>query len=85
MGLGAGVPIVAIGASDDPQARRLARRIGAQVFFRKPIDGSALVDAVHWALRVEGSAGPAGTSGAPGAGDRTDPSPGGPPPRAGPH
>ena len=47
------VPIVAIGASDDVRTLRLARRIGARVFFRKPIDGSALVDAVRWALHLE--------------------------------
>jgi FixJ family two-component response regulator len=64
------MPIVAIGVSDDLQTRRIARRIGAQVFFRKPIDGTALVDAVRWALRTEGMSDPWPASKSTGAGDR---------------
>jgi FixJ family two-component response regulator len=60
--LAATIPIVAIDASDEPGVRRVARRIGAQAYFRKPIDASALVDAVRWALRMEGT----GPGGAPG-------------------
>jgi FixJ family two-component response regulator len=44
------VPVVAIADSHDDTALRAARRIGAQSYFRKPIDGPALVDAVRWAL-----------------------------------
>jgi FixJ family two-component response regulator len=49
------VPIIAIDASDDFATRRIARRLGASAYFRKPIDGPALIDAIHWALWSEGT------------------------------
>ena len=47
---GTQLPIIVISAVDDLVSRRRAREIGAAGFFRKPVDGPALVDAVDWAL-----------------------------------
>ncbi len=44
------MPVIAISASDDSQTRELAKRLGAAAFFRKPIDGQALLDAIWWAI-----------------------------------
>lgn len=49
-----GVPIVALSADDDPATRQMARALGAQAFFRKPVDAAALLDAIDWVLRTEG-------------------------------
>ena len=61
-GVASSIPIIAIDGSDEAGVRRIARRIGAQAYFRSPIDGTALVDAVLWALRT-GPTGPSGRSG----------------------
>ncbi len=47
---GIDVPVIVISASDDVQTREHARELGAEVFFRKPVDDSALLDAVWWAI-----------------------------------
>lgn len=47
------LPIV-VTADDDPEARRKAQAMKATAFFRKPVDGTALLDAVDWALRTNG-------------------------------
>jgi FixJ family two-component response regulator len=47
------MPFIAISARDDPTTRRIARALGAQAFFRKPVDGAALLDAIDWAMRAE--------------------------------
>ena len=52
------LPIVAVTSDDDVGTRRIARSIGAQVCFGKPVDAAALLDAVRWALQVEGAAPP---------------------------
>ena len=44
------MPVIVISATDDPQTREHARRLGAAAFFRKPIDDQALLDAVWWAI-----------------------------------
>ena len=44
------VPVIVISASDDVQTREHARELGAEVFFRKPVDDYALLDAIWWAL-----------------------------------
>lgn len=49
------LPIIAIAAVDAVGTRRVARRVGAQAFFRKPVDADALLDAIRWALHAEGS------------------------------
>jgi len=42
--------VIVIAADDDPESRKRARAIEAKAFFRKPVDGMALLDAIHWAL-----------------------------------
>ena len=44
-------PIIVVTAHDDRGTRRKAKEINAAGFFRKPVDGSALLDAIDWAVR----------------------------------
>ena len=37
---------------DDAETRERARKLGAAAFFRKPVDGQALIDSIHWAMGV---------------------------------
>jgi FixJ family two-component response regulator len=53
MARGAALPIIVVTADDDPETRRKALRMKAAGFFRKPVDGAALLDAVRWALQLE--------------------------------
>jgi len=46
------IPVIAISAFDDAETRERARNLGAAAFFRKPVDGQALIDAIHWATGV---------------------------------
>ena len=48
---GVRLPTVVVSADDDPETRRAAHRMKAAAFFRKPVDGSALLDAIEWAVR----------------------------------
>jgi len=48
---GVHLPIIIVTADDDPETRKKAQRMGAAGFFRKPVDGTALLDAITWALR----------------------------------
>ena len=50
-------PIIMIAADDDPATRRKALQMNAAGFFHKPIDGTALLDAIAWALRSNSPAG----------------------------
>ena len=43
--------IIAISALDDPPTQEVARELGALAFFRKPVDGQALIDSIHWAIK----------------------------------
>jgi FixJ family two-component response regulator len=43
-------PVIIVSAHDDTPTRDLARELGAQAFFRKPVDDQALIDAVLWEL-----------------------------------
>jgi FixJ family two-component response regulator len=56
--MAAAVPVIALSARDDPEARRLARELGAQAFFRKPVDAAALLDSIDWVTRAEGQGRP---------------------------
>ena len=49
---GVQVPIIVVTSDDDTAARRRARSLKAAGFFRKPVDGKALLDAIDWALRT---------------------------------
>jgi FixJ family two-component response regulator len=42
------LPVIAVSARDDADARDLARQLGAHYFFRKPVDDQALIDAIQW-------------------------------------
>jgi len=48
---GTGLSIIVITADDDPETRRKAQNMKAAGFFRKPVDGTALLDAIDWALK----------------------------------
>ena len=45
------LPIIVISADDEPEIRRRAYAMNAAGFFRKPVDGTALLDAIAWTLR----------------------------------
>jgi len=45
------LPVIVITADDRPEIRREAYAMKAAGFFRKPVDGTALLDAIAWALR----------------------------------
>jgi two-component system response regulator FixJ len=47
------IPIIALSAQDDEEARRRARELGATTFFRKPVDDQALLDSIHWVFGVQ--------------------------------
>lgn len=48
------VPIIALSPDDDPATRQLARAVGAQAFFSKPVDAAALLDSIDWVMHAEG-------------------------------
>ncbi len=47
------LPLIFVTADDDPETKQRALDMGAAGFFRKPVDGTALLDAIDWALRKE--------------------------------
>ncbi|MCL4798085.1 MAG: response regulator [Burkholderiales bacterium] len=49
----AAVPVIAVSTRDDAATRRIARALGAQAFFRKPVDAAALLDSIDWVMRAE--------------------------------
>jgi FixJ family two-component response regulator len=51
--MAAAVPVIALSARDDLETRRMARKLGAQAFFRKPVDAAALLDSIDWVTRAE--------------------------------
>jgi FixJ family two-component response regulator len=42
--------LILVSADDEPEVRRKAHELGAKGFFRKPVDGTALLDAIKWAF-----------------------------------
>lgn len=48
---GVHLPIIVVSCDDDTETRRNAAKMKAVAFYRKPVDGAALLDAVNWALR----------------------------------
>jgi FixJ family two-component response regulator len=46
--------IIVVTADDNDETRRHAEEMKAKAFFRKPVDGTALLDAIDWALRSTG-------------------------------
>ena len=53
------LPVIMVSARDDEETRRAARDLGAQFFFRKPVDDQALIDAIIWATGSSGKTRPA--------------------------
>jgi FixJ family two-component response regulator len=47
---GLDIPIIFVTAFDTAESRQEAKRVGASGYFRKPVDDSALLDSIHWAL-----------------------------------
>ena len=45
------LPVIIISSDDDSKTRQRAYEMKAAGFFRKPIDGTALIDAIDWAVR----------------------------------
>jgi FixJ family two-component response regulator len=50
---GVKLPVIFLTADDDEQTRKKAKVLNAAGFFRKPVDGPALMDAVAWALEMQ--------------------------------
>jgi len=47
------LPFFIISADDDSKIKQRAHKMNAAGFFRKPIDGVALVDSIDWAIQSE--------------------------------
>lgn len=54
---GLDIPVIALSATDDDRTRRMAKRRGAKLFFSKPIDDKALLDAIEWVTALNQSDG----------------------------
>jgi FixJ family two-component response regulator len=54
---GAHLSIIVVTGDDDPETRWKAEKMKAEGFFRKPVDGMALIDAIEWALRSNSTGG----------------------------
>jgi FixJ family two-component response regulator len=50
---GVHLPIIVVTSDDNQATRQIAQKMKAAAFFRKPVDGPALLDAVNWALERE--------------------------------
>ena len=46
---GARLAIIVVATDDGPESKGQARALRATAFFRKPVDGTALLDAILWA------------------------------------
>jgi len=44
------MPVIVVTADENPETRHRAKQAGAVAFFRKPVDGPALLDAIEWAV-----------------------------------
>jgi len=47
---GISTPVIIVTAEENPETRHRAKQAGAVAFFRKPVDGPALLDAIEWAV-----------------------------------
>ena len=45
--------IIVVTGDDDSETRKKAKMMKAAGFFRKPVDGPALLDAINWALQMD--------------------------------
>ena len=48
---GIDLSVIVVTGDDDPETKTEADKMKAVGFFRKPVDGHALLDAIDWALR----------------------------------
>ena len=46
--------IIVVTADYDENIKQIAKNMGAVGFFRKPVDGKALLDMIAWALKIDG-------------------------------
>jgi FixJ family two-component response regulator len=46
------IPIIVVTGDDDPETMEKAKMMKAAGFFRKPVDGPALLDAIKWVLQM---------------------------------
>jgi FixJ family two-component response regulator len=49
---GENLSIIFLTADDDLKIKQKAKKMGAVGFFRKPVDGTALLDAINWSLKA---------------------------------
>ena len=49
------IPIIIVTGDDDPETIEKAKMMKAAGFFRKPVDGPALLDAINWVLKSNNS------------------------------
>jgi two-component system response regulator FixJ len=49
---GKNLAIIFLTADDDPKIKEKAKKMGAVGFFRKPVDGKALLDTIYWSLKT---------------------------------
>lgn len=45
------INIFVVSGDDDLVSKKIAYDIGAKGFFRKPVDGTALIDSINWLLK----------------------------------
>ncbi len=50
---GMDLPVICVVVDDNPETKRNAQEMRAVGYFRKPVDGRALLDAIEWALEQE--------------------------------
>jgi FixJ family two-component response regulator len=48
------LPVIIVTAFDDPNIRESARKYGAIAYFRKPLDGNALIDLLKYSVLYQG-------------------------------
>jgi len=46
------LPVIIVTGDDDSETKSIAQKMKVAGFFRKPIDGPALLDAINWALQT---------------------------------
>ena len=47
------LPVIIVTADYSKEIRQKAIKIGAEGFFRKPVDGTALLDAINWVVKSD--------------------------------
>ncbi len=52
---GVNLPIIVVTAHDDPETRRRAMKLNALGFYRKPVDGTCLLDTIEWTMQLGNS------------------------------